>query len=43
MKLKTIKTLQKDQEKKLEIQRTRIILENIIRGKLRLEDETENK
>jgi hypothetical protein len=43
MELKTIKTLQKDQEKKLEIQITRIILENIIRGKLRLEDETEKK
>ena len=42
MKLKTIKTFEKGQ-KKSEIQIIRIILENIIFGKLEFKDEIENK
>jgi hypothetical protein len=43
MKLKTIKLLQNDQEEKLEIQRMRTELKNIVFDKLELNDETENK
>jgi hypothetical protein len=43
MKLKTIKLLQNDQEEKLEIQRMRTELKNIVFDKLKLNDETENK
>ena len=43
MKLKPLKLLQKDQGKKIEIQRIRTTLENIIFSKLGLNDEIENK
>ena len=43
MKLKTIELLQNDQEEKLEIQRMRTELKNIVFDKLELNDETENK
>jgi len=43
MKLKPLKLLQKDQGKKIEIQRIRTTFENIIFSKLGLKDEIENK
>jgi predicted DNA-binding antitoxin AbrB/MazE fold protein len=43
MKLKPLKRLQKDQGKKIEIQRIRAKLKNIIFSKLGLKDEIENK
>jgi hypothetical protein len=43
MKLKTIELLQNDQGEKLEIQRMRTELKNIVFDKLELKDETENK
>jgi hypothetical protein len=43
MKLKKIIFLQKDKGKKIETKRKRIKLENTIFGKLKLNDEIENK